>query len=468
MSGNSGAWGIAMWKDGRGDFETPPQDQGISLEGGDAIVPFLPTAPLGCLTQPPEGMGVPSVRSGDVAFAQRDGVVQFGDYYEPRILTFQVSICNDGCPGCPTGRAKAKRLTTEWSRNCSGATLVIFSDCHDPDATEEEKTITGPYLVHGRPRVADITWLPSDVGCADVVLRFDAEDARLRLAMTPDDGTPWSSEHTADADTNENIAPDYRLDGLTMTTNGATVNDAHLSSGAPDGGSYFSRIMVTANTSSPMTMALSGTGTSAIPVTAGLSYTTSWYARKSPGGGPVTRADWTWYTAAGAVVSSTTGTTFNPTSTWARFSQTNVAPPTAAFGQPRLAWSTPFALVGQELDFAQGWVNEGAVATAPEILEVVGDLCAFPVIRLFGTLTAPITVNYGSAQFVYNEDVTDTVVVDTRWGRASTSTVDTTQHLSGNYTQPLNPGLNDFSMTSSSPADTGSARAEWSNSVVSG
>src|SRR3546814_19288019 len=24
----------------------------------------------------------------------------FGDYYEPRILTFQVSVDGDGCPGC--------------------------------------------------------------------------------------------------------------------------------------------------------------------------------------------------------------------------------------------------------------------------------------------------------------------------------------------------------------------------------
>src|SRR3546814_2489310 len=45
-------------------------------------------------------MGVPPGRSGDVACAQRDGVVQFGDYYEPRILTFQVSVDGDGCPGC--------------------------------------------------------------------------------------------------------------------------------------------------------------------------------------------------------------------------------------------------------------------------------------------------------------------------------------------------------------------------------
>src|SRR3546814_3618814 len=79
---------------GRGGGLLPPEG-GISLEGGDAIVPFLPSVPVGCLVVLPDGMGVPPVRSGDVAFAQRDGVVQFGDYYEPRILTFQVSVDGD-------------------------------------------------------------------------------------------------------------------------------------------------------------------------------------------------------------------------------------------------------------------------------------------------------------------------------------------------------------------------------------
>lgn len=201
MSANGGAWGIALWQDGR-DF--PGQENGISLEGGDPIVPYLPTEPLGCLLLPPDGMGVPPVRSGDVAFAQRDGVVQFGDYYEPRILTFQVSICNEGCPGCvpagspgappETSRQKVKRLTTEWSRTCTGATLVIFSDCHDPAATEEQKTHLGPYLVHGRPRGAAVTWHRSNRGCADITLRFDAQDARLLLATIPD-GDVWTAQH---------------------------------------------------------------------------------------------------------------------------------------------------------------------------------------------------------------------------------------------------------------------------------
>lgn len=696
MSANGGAWGIAMWKDGRDGAQT----EGISLEGGDAVIPFLPTDPLGCLTLPPEGLGVPPVRSGDVAFAQRDGVVQFGDYYEPRILTFQASICNDGCPGCdpatPTdtflsltgvspGRArtadktpldivgdldvkvhanltdwtpaanqtligkfnttgnqrswrllvftdgslrliwsadgtatvftatstampvvangadlwvrasldvnngaggrdimfetstdgviweqlgttvtqagvtsifastadlavgahtlgtgeplngrvysaevskgrdgevvanpnfdeqglgttqftdgegnlwtivapasiagvagavpmsarqKVKRLTEEWSRNCDGATLAILSDCHDPDATQEQKTYLGPYLVHGRPRVADVRWLPSNVGCAEVTLRFDCEDAALRLAVSNDPdplATPWSSGHTVDVDaggSGGNMHPNYRLEGLTMTTNGGTFNDSHLSAGGPDGGSFFSRSTVVANTTSPMTMDTTPSGTGAIPVVAGQSYTLSWWAEKSVGGGPQTRVNMRWFDAGGATLSTTNGTNMNAGLTWSRFSDTFVAPVSAAFAMPILAWSGT-ALVGQVLDLAQIWMNEGVTATGPGEVEVVGDLCVFPIIHLFGELTAPIVVNYGPWQFEYNDDIgpLDNVTIDTRWGRANAITVDSTQFLSGNYTSPLSPGTWDFSITTADPTDDGSARIQWYNAVVSG
>lgn len=469
MSGNSGAWGIAMWKDGRGGFDVPPQQEGISLEGGGEIVPFLPTDPLGCLLLPPDGLGVPPVRAGDVAFAQRDGVVQFGDYYEPRILTFQVMVCNEGCPGCPSGRERVKRLTEEWSRNCSGATLVILTDCHSPTATQDEKRYLGPYMVHGRPRVAEVTWLRSNVGCARITLRFDCEDARLLLAVSndPTELFPWHASHSVDADANANLAPDYRLDGLTMTLNGATVDDTHLSAGGPDDGSYFNRNIISPNTGSPMVMALSDTGTDAIPVTAGQAYTVSWWAQKNFPGGAQTQVNWQWYDAGGAALSLVGGVDQDPGDTWERLSQTNVAPVGAAFGQPQLTW-TGIALAGQALDFAQAWVNEGAVATEPAVVEIVGDLCVFPVIRLSGFLTAPIVVNYGPYQFTYNEDVVNNVVIDTKWGRAADITVDTTQFLSGNYTTPLDPGLHEFSMTSGDPSDTGSARLEWSNAVVSG
>ncbi len=694
MSGNSGAWGIAMWKDGRGDLLSAPEE-GISIEGGDAIVPYLPTVPLGCLLLPPDGLGVPPVRSGDVAFAQRDGVVQFGDYYEPRILTFQVSVDGDGCPGCmpevldtflslngttpgrartadktpldivgdldvrveaaltdwtpaavstligkfntignqrswrflvlttgvlrlvwsvngtstvftadstvaPTvangealwvrvtldvdngaagrtitfytstngldwtvlgapvvqagvtsifsstadlavgahtagttepmtgkvysaqvyrgiggllvaspqfdeqgvgttqfqdaqgnlwtivapaviagvaaspaplsARQKVSRLTEEWSRNCDGASLAIFSDCHNPDALDAEKVYNGPYIVHGRPRVAQVAWRRSDIGGADVTLRFDCEDAALRLITNSDVGQFWSGDHTADVEAGGdggNMHPNYRLEGLTMTLNGGTFTDAHLASGGPDGGSYFNRNTIAANTSSPMVMDTTPTGTGAIAVVAGQSYTVSWWAQKSVAGGPTSRVNMRWFDAGGATISTIAGTNMTAALTWGRHSETFVAPVGAAFLMPTLAWSGT-ALVGQALDLAQIWVNEGIAASGPVEVEVVGTLCVFPVIHLFGPLTAPINVFYGPYQFVYNVDVVDSVTIDTRWGRANTITVDTTQNLSGNYTSPLDPGTHDFSITTADPTDTGEARIEWYNAVVSG
>jgi len=467
MSGNSGAWGVALWMDGKDNSLGPSQEQGISLEGGDPVVPYLPTDPVGSLLLPPDGMGLPSIRSGDVAFAQRDGVVQFADYYNPRILTFQVAVPNDGCPGCPTARQKVSRLVQEWSRNCDGATLVLFTDCHNPAATEEEKVYLGPYLVHGRPRVAEVTWRRSNIGGALVTLRFDCEDARLLLAMTPD-GSNWSAEQTLVPDENENLnGSDYRLAGRTMTLNGATVTDQFFSAGAPDGGSYFTRFIHVANTTSPMTMDVTDSGLLAIPAVAAASYTVSWWARKSVVGGPTTRVNMAWYNAAGALISTTAGVNMAALTAWSRHSQVFVAPALTAFMKPILAWSGT-ALVGQSLDSAQVWVNAGAVATAPDTMEVVGSLCVYPVIELFPTLTAPIEVTIGPNTFTYNANVTDQVTIDTRYGRASSLGVDVTQNLSGEYDQPLPPGVHDVVVTTGNPADSGQVTVHWSNAVVSG
>lgn len=467
MTGNSGAWGLALWMDGKDNTFGPSQEQGISLEGGDPVVPYLPTVPLGSLLLPPDGMGTPSIRSGDVVFAQRDGVVQFADYYNPRVLTFQVSIKNDGCPGCPDARQKVSRLTQEWSRNCTGATLVLFSDCHNPDATEAEQVYLGPYLVHGRPRAADVQWRRSNIGGALVTLRFDCEDAQLLLANTPD-GANWGSQHTVTADENENLnGDDYRLAGRTMTLNGATVSDNFFTEGAPDGGSYFSRQIIVPNTTSPMTMDVTDSGLLAIPATPAASYTVSWWAQKSVVGGPTTRTNMAWYNAAGALISTTAGTNMTALTDWSRHSQVFVAPALTAFMKPILAWSGT-ALAGQSLDLAQVWVNAGAVATAPQTMEVVGTLCVFPVIELLPNLTAPIVVSIGPNTFTYNANVTSQVTIDTRYGRASSLNQDVTQNLSGEYDQPLAPGVHDIIVTTGNPADSGQVTVRWSNAVVSG
>jgi len=474
VSGNSGAWGVVLYKDGYSQSPLHVQQQGISLEGGDPVLPFLPTVPVGSLLVPPAGLGVPAVRSGDVAFAQRDGVVQFADYYEPRMLTFQVLVQNDGCPGCSTemsARQKVARLTQEWSRNCTGATLVLFTDCHDPNASDEEKIWRGPYAVHGRPRVADVVWERSNRGVARVTLRFDAADARLVLLDALGPEFVWDSTHTQTLDADEqNLAPDADLSGLTMTVNGATVDDFHPSSGGPlggDGGPYFNRNIVAPNTTSPMTMLLAPTGTGGIPVVAGQAYTLSWWARKDPGGGPVTRGDFFWYDAGGALVSSPAGTGQSATADWARKSQTQVAPVGAAFLSPRLAWSG-IAVAEQRLDVAQAWINEGAVATEPETVEIGGTLCAYPVITLFPELTAPIVVTYGGHEFTYTEDVTGVIEIDTRWGRAADGFVDVTENLEGDFVSPLAPGVHEVTVQTGDPADTGFVNIQWENAVVSG
>ena len=91
MAGNSGAWGIAILN--------PRTDEWVSLSGGEEIDPYLPSEPLGCLLVPPDGMGVPGLRTEDLVFTQRDGVNMYSDRYENRIVTLTVSVCNDGCLG---------------------------------------------------------------------------------------------------------------------------------------------------------------------------------------------------------------------------------------------------------------------------------------------------------------------------------------------------------------------------------
>lgn len=471
MSGNSGAWGVAMWQNNKtsinGEF-VPDQEQGISLSGGEEVDEFLPTVPLGCLLVPPEGLGVPPVRSGDVEFAQRDGVQQFGDYYQPRQITLQVSVCNDGCPGCPSARQKVKRLTTEWSRACASATLVLFTDCHQPGATQEQKTYQGPYAVIGRPRIAEVTWMRSNRGCAQVTLRFDADGPGLIL-MDTDTAGIWTGIQLASEGAGENIAEDYRLQDTVMGFQDAVVDDTNFSFGAPDGGSYFSRTVITPNTVSPFVMPLSGSGLDGIPASASTEYSIGWWARRSPAEAMTTQALILWYDAGGSFISTTGDGSHSPGTDWERFTLTVTSPAGAAFMQPRLLWDG-IAQTGQTLDMAQAWINQGPTAGSPETVEVVGDLCVFPVLRLDGELTAPIQISYGPFSLTYTEDVpgTDRVVIDTRWGRATDQFIDTTQNLLGTFDSPLPPGLNDFSFTTGDPSDSGEVLLEWQNAVVSG
>lgn len=161
---------------------------GVVLSGDDEV------EGVGCLSAPPDGLGMGELRTEDVTYPRRDGVRHFSDWYGPRIITLEdVSVCGDGCPGCLTTRAKVAQIIQAWRRRCDDVELVLYTDCHDPDA--EDRTLTGPYGLVGRPRVADLTWLGQGSTCAVLTLRFDAEDQRLYVLDA--DGTPGSGEQCA-------------------------------------------------------------------------------------------------------------------------------------------------------------------------------------------------------------------------------------------------------------------------------
>ena len=167
---------------------------GISVIGGDDAPSG--TTEVACMDSAPDGMGVPPLRTEDVEFPQVDGVTHFYDWYQPRIVTVaNATVCADGCQTCPSHREKMAQLLGAWSRHCDDTELVIFTDCHDPDADDATRVFTGPYGVVGRPRVATNRWIPG-TKCGVATLRFDGVDHRLYIL--DGDGTPGSGEVCVD------------------------------------------------------------------------------------------------------------------------------------------------------------------------------------------------------------------------------------------------------------------------------
>ena len=154
------------------------------------------TTPVGCIDKAPDGLGAPPLRTEDVTFPQVDGITHFYDWYQPRIITVDpVTVCSDNCDSCPSHRQKMAQLIGAWSRHCDDTELVIYTDCHDPDADDATRAYTGPYGVVGRPRVALSQWIPG-TRCGVATLRFDGTDHRLFIL--DGDGTPGSGEVCVD------------------------------------------------------------------------------------------------------------------------------------------------------------------------------------------------------------------------------------------------------------------------------
>lgn len=163
----------------------------------DADCPALDAVVVECaLDVPPDGLGIPGLRTEDTTYAQRDGVEHFADWYQPRIITLpSVSVCPETCPACSGGdasvRSVVKRIMSAWDRQCGDTELVVYTDCHDSDAPLEDRVVNGPFGMIGRPRVAALSW-DRGVKCATMTLRFDAVDHRMYVLDGC--GTPGSGE----------------------------------------------------------------------------------------------------------------------------------------------------------------------------------------------------------------------------------------------------------------------------------
>lgn len=84
----------------------------------------------GCLTLPPDGLGVPALRTEDLSYPQRDGVEHFADWYEGRIVTL-TGVVGGSC-GCSTEvPSHARSLMNAWSRSCEDVELVLERECAD-------------------------------------------------------------------------------------------------------------------------------------------------------------------------------------------------------------------------------------------------------------------------------------------------------------------------------------------------
>lgn len=132
------------------------------------------------------------------------------------------------------------------------------------------------------------------------------------------------------------------LTGFSTQTGGATWAQSVQPTGGSDGTSWYRMLSSTANTTSPVGFNMTAAGTSATPVTGGVTHTTSLWITSSVTMSTV-RIHLQYYTAAGAAVGSEIQSpVFNyaTANTWQRVFFTHSAPATAAFVRPMIRVST--------------------------------------------------------------------------------------------------------------------------------
>lgn len=358
-----GAWAAFLQSANPGDVED--SFRATLFTGGTAVeedLPFLlQGTSLGCLTEPPDGLGMVGLRTGDSSQVLRDGVKRGSDWCEGRTVTLTVEVTNDGCPGCPTAREKVRKIERVWGRYAGGLlgrlprhtqlfTLILWPDCYDPALVgTDDQEWSGPYMLLGRPRGCAVTWHPSNQGRATLSLRFDAVDHRLMLTdfteselgfpvFTPSHCVEVFGEGTQFS--RQNLSTDPALVTAPFDSADAVVTEERNTAitAGPHGRGFFGFTVDTPATTSPFLMPMAGSGVSGIPVEPGELFTVSGYWWVSEAAG-IQRFEVAWYDNAGALLSNALGDGFNVVpSRWERHWGAFEAPSGAAFATPAFSW----------------------------------------------------------------------------------------------------------------------------------
>lgn len=115
-----------------------------------------------CLTAPPAGLGMAELRVEDTILAQRDGARRYADWYQPRIVTLQATVCPDVCPDrCGPVRQRVRDIVDAWSRRCNDAQLVVSPPCEC--RTESQMSLDGTTGTYASTPNSAATSIPSDI-----------------------------------------------------------------------------------------------------------------------------------------------------------------------------------------------------------------------------------------------------------------------------------------------------------------
>lgn len=162
-----------------------------------------------------------------------------------------------------------------------------------------------------------------------------------------------------------NLVANPRAIGRSWVKAGSTGTEDRPLTDGPLGRGYQRYIPSTVTTSSPVSIAPSAGGTTAVPVVAGRTYTFSVYGR-ALGQVATMNIDLAvnWYDAAGANLSNDSTYRFNNTSEWKRYEKTLVAPDGAAFALTTLRFSVTASsfVAGGEFGADHFQVEEAPVA----------------------------------------------------------------------------------------------------------